>query len=53
MGYLVIQAPRDPRGHLACQVFLEREESLDPRDTVAERGTPESRAGLAPGETRE
>ena len=44
---------QDPRGCLACQVFLEREESLAPRDTVAERGTSERRVGLASRETRE
>ena len=44
---------QDPRGCLACQVFLEREESLAPRDIVAERGTSERRVGLASRETRE
>lgn len=53
MGYLVFQAPRDLRGCLASPVFQEREGSLAPRDTLAEREKSERRAGLAPWETRE
>lgn len=53
MGYLVFQAPRDLRGCQACQVSREREGSLAPRDTLAEREKLERRVGLASWETRE
>lgn len=53
MDCLVSQAQRDPRGHLASQVFQEREDSLAQRDTLAGREKPERRVGLASRETRE
>lgn len=52
MGCPVFQAQRDPRGCLASQAFLEREESQVQRDNLAERERLERRAGLASQETR-
>lgn len=52
MGYLVFQVQRDPKGCLASQAFLEREESQVQWDNLAERERLERRAGMASQETR-